>query len=161
MVVGSNNKNVLLSSSFLEKLTIFSRTPVIYTYIYIYIYIYIYMCVCVCVCVCVLSMYQYQTKSPTSLSLSLSLSIYIYIYNHHHHVVLVARISLTLSRHFPYRSSPQAGLPDNIPYPHIVAECMFVLAVLLLPGNVCGSTRVHHFLVRPCFSSSVLHVWFV
>ena len=26
--------------------------------------------------------------------------IYIYIYHHHHHVVLVARISLTLSRHF-------------------------------------------------------------
>ena len=29
-----------------------------------------------------------------------SLYIYIYIYHHHHHVVLVARISLTLSRHF-------------------------------------------------------------
>ena len=28
---------------------------------------------------------------------------------------------------FPNRSSPQAGLLDNIPYPHIVAECMFVL----------------------------------
>ena len=26
--------------------------------------------------------------------------IYIYVYHHHHHVVLVARISLTLSRHF-------------------------------------------------------------
>ena len=31
---------------------------------------------------------------------ALSLSLYIYIYHHHHHVVLLARISLTLSRHF-------------------------------------------------------------
>ena len=62
---------------------------------------------------------------------------------------------------FPYRSSPQAGLLDNILYPHIVAECMFVLVVLLLHGHVWGSVRVHHLWVRPCFSSSVLHVWFV
>ena len=33
------------------------------------------------------------------LCLSVSLSIYIHIYYHHHHVALVARISLTLSRH--------------------------------------------------------------
>ena len=49
----------------------------------------------------------------------------------------------------------------NIPYPHIVAESMFVLVVLLLHGHVWGSIRVHHLWVRPCFSSSVLHVWFV
>ena len=73
------------------------------------------------------------------------------LHHHHHHVVLVAQISLT----------PQAGLLDNIPYPHIVAECMFVLIVLLLHGHVWGSTRVNHLWVRPCFSSSVLHVWFV
>ena len=42
----------------------------VYIYIYIYIYMYIYMYVC--------------------------MSIYIY---HHHHIALVARISLTLSRH--------------------------------------------------------------
>ena len=54
---------------------------VLYIYIYIYIYmyfiyhIYIYICVCVCVCVHI-------------------------HHHHHHHVVLVARISLTLSRHF-------------------------------------------------------------
>ena len=45
---------------------------------------------------------------------------------------------------FPYRSSPQAGLLDNIPYPHIIAECMFLLVILLLHGHVWGSTRVHH-----------------
>ena len=53
----------------------------------------------------------------------------------------------------PYRSFPQAGLPDNIPYPHIAAECMFVLVVLLLHGHVWGSIRVNLLWVRPCFSS--------
>ena len=43
------------------------------TYIYIYIYIYtLFYCI---------------------------VYIYIYIYHHHHHIALVARISLTLSRH--------------------------------------------------------------
>ena len=59
----------------------------------------------------------------------------------------------------PYRSSPRAGLQDNILYPHIVAGCMFVMVVLRLHGHVWGSIRVHHLWVRPCFSSSVLHVW--
>ena len=45
----------------------------IYIYIYKYIYIYIYM--------------------------SINKYIYIYIYHQHHHVTLVARVSLTLSRH--------------------------------------------------------------
>ena len=46
-----------------------------------YIYIYIYVCVCVCVCVC--------TRPCMCKGLIC----------HHHHVALVARISLTLSRH--------------------------------------------------------------
>ena len=62
---------------------------------------------------------------------------------------------------FPYRSSPQAGLLGNILYPHIIAECMFVLVILLLHSHVWGSIRVHHLWARPCFSSSVPHVWFV
>ena len=62
---------------------------------------------------------------------------------------------------FPYCSSPQAGLLDNILYPHIVAECMFVLVVLLLHGHLWGSIGVHHLWARPYFSSSALHVWFV
>ena len=84
--------------------------------------------------------------------------LYFYHHHYHHHVVLVARISLTLSRHFPCRSSPQAVLLDNIPYPHIVAECMFVLVVLLLHGHVWGSIRVHHFIkkyIRTLFKSSL------
>ena len=62
---------------------------------------------------------------------------------------------------FPYRSSPLAGLQGYIAYPHIAAECMFELGVLLLPGHMWGSIGVHHLWARPCFSSSVLHVWFV
>ena len=60
----------------------------------------------------------------------------------------------------PYRSLPLAGLQGYIPYPHIAAVCMFVLVVLLLPGHMWGSIGVHHLWARPCFSSSVLHIWF-
>ena len=104
-----------------------------HTYIYIYIYIYIY-------------------KRRNRI---------IYIYIHHHHVAPLAQISLTLSRHFPYHSSPPAGLQDNILCPHIVAVCKFVLVVLLLHIHMWGSTGVHRLWARPCFSSSVPRVWFV
>ena len=60
----------------------------------------------------------------------------------------------------PYCSSPLAGLQGYIPYPHIAAVCMFQLVVLFLPGHMWGSIGVHHLWARPCFSSSVLHVWF-
>ena len=40
----------------------------------------------------------------------------------------------------PYRSSPLVGLQGYIPYPHIVAECMFKLVALLLPRR--GQHRV-------------------
>ena len=43
-----------------------------------------------------------------------------------------------------------------IPYPHIAVVCMFELVVLLLPGHMWGSIRVHHLWAHPCFSSSVL-----
>ena len=42
----------------------------------------------------------------------------------------------------PYHSSPLAGLQGYIPYPHIAAECMFELVVLLLPGHMWGSIGV-------------------
>ena len=61
----------------------------------------------------------------------------------------------------PYHSSPPAGLQGYILCPHIVAVCMFVLVVPLLHIHMWGSTGVHRFWVRPCFSSSVLRVWFV
>ena len=61
----------------------------------------------------------------------------------------------------PYRSLPLAGLQGYILYPHIAAVCMFELVILLLPSHMWGSIGVHHLWARPCFSSSVLHVWFV
>ena len=54
-----------------------------------------------------------------------------------------------------------ADLQDYIPYPHIAAVCMFKLVILLLLGHMRESIGVHHLWARPCFSSSVLHVWFV
>ena len=67
---------------------------------------------------------------------------------------------------FPYRSLPQAGLLDNMLYPHIVAECMFVLVVLLLHGHVWGSIRVYHLLcssllLQQCPSCLVRLTWIV
>ena len=61
----------------------------------------------------------------------------------------------------PYHSSPLAGLQGYILCPHIVAVCMFVLVVPLLHVHMWGSTGVHRLWARPCFSSSVLRVWFV
>ena len=61
----------------------------------------------------------------------------------------------------PYHSSPPAGLQGYIPCPHIAAVCKFVLVVPLLHIHVWGSTGVHRLWARPCFSSSVLRVWFV
>ena len=58
-----------------------------------------------------------------------------------------------------YYSSPLAGLQGYIPYPHIAAVCMFELIILLLLGDMRGSIGVHHWWARPCFSSSVMHVW--
>ena len=61
----------------------------------------------------------------------------------------------------PYRSLPMAGLQGYISHPHRAAVCMFELVVLLLLGPMWGSIGVHHLWARPCFSSSVLHVWFI
>ena len=61
----------------------------------------------------------------------------------------------------PYRSSLLAGLQDYIPYPHRAAVCMIELVVLLLLGHMWGSIGVNQLWARPCFSSSILHVWFV
>ena len=61
----------------------------------------------------------------------------------------------------PYRSLPLAGLQGYIPYLHWAAVYIFEQAVLLLPGHMWGSIGVHHSWVCPCFSSSVLHVWFI
>ena len=81
-------------------------------------------------------------------------------HHHHHHVALVARISLVLSRHTSLsfialgRSSGQHPVSSH--------SCwMYVLAGRPAFARPCvGSIRVHILWVRPCFSGSVLHVWF-
>ena len=49
----------------------------------------------------------------------------------------------------PYRSSLPVGLQGHISYPHIAAECMFELVVLLLLGHMWGSIGVHHYELVP------------
>ena len=61
----------------------------------------------------------------------------------------------------PYRSSLLTGPQGYILYPHRATVCRFELVALLLLGHVKGSIEEHHLWARPCFSSSVLHVWFV
>ena len=60
---------------------------VAHLYLYIYINIYVYICVCVCVCVCVFWLHFF-------------INTYLVEHYHHYHVVPLARISLTLTRHF-------------------------------------------------------------
>ena len=129
------------------------------------------MCVCVCVCVCV----RVCSKNYFSLIFSSNIVTYrtadkkigyffhrihafIYIYIYIYISCHAARPSLATS---PYRSSPLAGRQGYISYPHRAAVCMFELVILLLLSRMWGSIGVHHSLARPCFSSSVLHVWFV
>ena len=74
--------------------------------------------------------------------------------NHHHHVMPPARISLILSRHFSL-SFIASGRSSGL---HPVSSHSFCMYVRAICG---GSIGVHHLWARPCFSSSVLHVWFV
>ena len=142
--------------------------------LYIYIYIYIYMqfykqlinhCLLILLCeghIFILYI-RYKIRSDDSQLnysvrwnvISVCLSYLIILSCHEHRYPWP---SLATS---PYRSSPLAGLQGYIPYPHIAAECMFGLVVLLLPGHMRGSIGEHHLWARPCISSSVLHVWFV
>ena len=57
--------------------------------------------------------------------------IIIIIMSYHRHGYLWPSLATS-----PYRSSPLAGLQGYIPYPHIAAECMFELVVLLFPGHM-------------------------
>ena len=83
------------------------------------------------------------------------------LHHHHHHVVLPARISLTLSRHFSL-SFIASGRSSGL---HPVSShscCMYVRAGSpAFARPYVGSIGVHHLWARPCFSSSVLQVWFV
>ena len=82
-------------------------------------------------------------------------------HHHHHHVMPPAWISLTLSRHFS-RSFLASGWSSGL---HLVSSqscCMYIRAGHpALLGHMWGSIGVHHLWAHPCFSSSVLHVWFI
>ena len=134
--------NLYVQFSFSIYLSIYLSIMNIYIYIYIYIYITSFLSI---------SIY---------ISISSHLSIYLYHHYHHHHVVPLARIYLTLSHHFSQSFIASGWSSGQHPVPS-AAECMFKLFVLLLPGHMRGSIRVPHLWARPCFSSSVLHVWFV
>ena len=71
---------------------------------------------CVCVCVCALLFYslhifstrsnggfslksECQLRSPELYWVHLAITLFFSLLHYHHHIVLVARISLTLSRH--------------------------------------------------------------
>ena len=63
----------------------------IYTYTNTYIYIYMYAYICIYTYIYTyIYIYRY---------IYIHTQTHIYIYHHHHHIALVARISLTLSRH--------------------------------------------------------------
>ena len=55
----------------------------------------------------------------------------------------------------PYRSSLVVGPQGYIPYPHRAAGRPALL------GHVRVSIGKHPLRARPCFTTSVLHVWFV
>ena len=81
-------------------------------------------------------------------------------YNHHN-VVPLARISLTLSRHFSLSLIASGGSSGLHPVSSHSC-CMYVRAGRpAFAWPYARSIGVHHLWARPCFSSSVLHVWFV
>ena len=89
-------------------------------------------------------------------------SIYIYIYIYiYHHVVPLARISLTLSRHFSL-SFIASGRSSGL-HPVSSHSCwMYVRAGRpAFARPYVRSIGVHNLWARPCFYSSVLHVWFL
>ena len=120
------------------------------------LYIYIPFCVVV-----LFILYSYMSSIPFYLQKVICVHTVIWLSSHHHLVVPSAWISLTLSRH-PSLSFIASGRSSGYtPYPHRAAVCRFELVALLLLGHVKGSILVHHLWAHPCFSSSVLHFWFV
>ena len=65
------------------------------------------------------------------------------------------------SADIPDPLSPLLHIVHRLRYPQIATVCMFELVVLLLLSHSRGSLGVRHLWARSCFSSGVLHVWFV
>ena len=85
----------------------------------------------------------------------------VFIEYHHHHVVPLARISLTLSCHFSL-SSIASGRSSGL-HPVSSHSCWMCVCAgrPAFARPYVGSIGVHRLWVHPCFSSSVLHVWFI
>ena len=90
--------------------------------------------------------------------------------NWYYHFIIIIIIILSCHQHGypwpslatpPYRSSLLIGPYGYIPYPHRTALCSFEKVTLLSLGHVRGSIGEPHLWAHPCFSSCVLHVWFV
>ena len=121
-------------------------------YIYIYIYIYIQL----------ISSHCPKTIGWIIHDYGWTIRLFRWHHHHHHyHVVLLSRISLTLSRHFslsfiaPGRSSGLHPAPSH-------SCCMYVRAGRPAFSRLyVGIHRSTSLMSSPCFSSSVLHVWFV
>ena len=131
----------------------------------------VWACVCVCVCVCVFIRVKISNSIFPNVLQSKKLLILIHYKRlHHASTIIIIIIIMSCRQHgypwpspatSPYHSSLLAGFQGYIPYPHIAAVCMFELVVLLLLGHMRRSIGVHNWWARPCFSSSVLRVWFV
>ena len=150
---------ILANQCYLNK----SIFTIVYKRSYIYIYIYIYGWVLECWIGASVSSFDPSFGNLACLATLKSCdttkqSVYgwQYIMSHRQHGYHWPSLATS-----PYRSSLPAGLQGYIPYPHRAAVCMFEVAVLLLPGHMWESIGVHLLWAGPCFSSSVLHVWFV
>ena len=135
----------------------------LYTCVFIYIHAYVYMYMDNIHWTCMF-IYVYTRMY---LYIAIFICVYMYICINLYIIIIIIMSrrlrgypwpSLAIS---PYHSSPPAGLQDYNPCPHIAAVCKFVLVVPLLHIHEWGSTGVHRLWARPCFSSSVLRVWFV
>ena len=78
-------------------------------------------------------------------------------HHHHYHVMLVARISLTLSCHFSL-SFIASGRSSGL---HTVSSQELLNVCSCWSSCLWGSIGVHHLWARPCFSRDKLRVWFV
>ena len=138
--------SIYLSQSVRINLSLFVS---IYLYISVCSYLSIYLSLFVSISVCSYLSIYLSKLIFTGLSWN-------HHHHHHHHVVPLARISLTLSRHFSL-SFIASGRSSVL---HPVSShscCMYVRAGRpAFAWPYAGSIGVHHWWARPCFSSSVL-----
>ena len=85
-------------------------------------------------------------------------ALYHNYFTYHHHIVLLARISLILSRNSSYHLLLPVGPLDYIQCPYKAVVDRFLSVVQHLNDRVKRSIGEYRLWVRSCFSSSVRHV---